>query len=173
MVACSKWSGGTSRSSPNAFLLEVVARNSPPRVWPSWQAQPVKMASQRSQSCVKVLPVAQFLRLGEMLATPRVERNIQGAYGLGGGRAVRVRNIDLNALELSTLLVFRTAQMGAVPASVVLRDRDVVDEIAPPLRVVHRQHREAPESLPSMNRRSCCRGVSDNRHLLWPLQSSN
>jgi hypothetical protein len=62
--------------------------------------------------------------------------------------------------------------MGAVPASVVLRDRDVVDEIAPPLRVVHRQHREAPESLPSMNRRSCCRGVSDNRHLLWPLQSS-
>ena len=90
-----------------------------------------------------------------MLATPRVERHIERTHSLRDGWTVRVGNIDRDAREPSTLEVFRMFQMGAIVASqwfrVVLRDHHVVDVIAPSLRVVPRQHREPPESLPSMN----------------------
>ena len=83
-----------------------------------------------------------------MLATPRVERNIERTHSLRDGRTVRVGNIDWDAREPSTLKAFRMFQMGAAAVSqwyrVVLRDRHVVDVIAPPLRVVRRQHREPP-----------------------------
>jgi len=83
-----------------------------------------------------------------MLATPRVERNIEGAHSLRDGRTVRVVNIDGDAREPCTLEAFRMVQMGAAAAShwyrVVLRDSHVVDVIAPSLRVVRRQHRGPP-----------------------------
>ena len=83
-----------------------------------------------------------------MLATPRVERNIEGTHSLRDGRTVRVGNIDWDAREPSTLNAFRMFQMGAAAVGqwyrVVLRDRHVVDVIAPSLRVVRRQHREPP-----------------------------
>jgi hypothetical protein len=83
-----------------------------------------------------------------MLPTPRVERNIERAHSLRDGRTVRVGNIDWDAREPSTIEAFRVVQMGPAPAShwyrVVLRDRHVVDVIAPSLRVVRRQHREPP-----------------------------
>ena len=88
---------------------------------------------------MKALPVARFLRLGEVLATPRVERNIESPYSLSDGRTVRVGNIDGDAREPSILEAFRMSQMGAAAAGrwyrVVLRDRHVVDVIAPSLRV--------------------------------------
>jgi hypothetical protein len=83
-----------------------------------------------------------------MLATPRVERNIEGTHSLRHGSTVRVGNIDWDARQPSTIEAFRMVQMGAAPASqwyrVVLRDSHVVDVIAPSLRVVRRQHREPP-----------------------------
>ena len=83
-----------------------------------------------------------------MLPTPRVERNIERTHSLRDGRTVRVGNIDWDAREPSTIEAFRVVQMGPAPAShwyrVVLRDRHVVDVIAPSLRVVRRQHREPP-----------------------------
>ncbi len=85
-----------------------------------------------------------------MLATPRVERNIEGTHSLRDGRTVRVVNIDWDAREPSTLEAFRMVQMGAAPAShwyrVVLRDSHVVDVIAPPLRVVPKAASRAPRN---------------------------
>ena len=75
-----------------------------------------------------------------MLATPRVERNIERTHSLRDGRTVRVGNIDWDAREPSTLQVFRMAQMGAAPTShgyrVLPGDSHVVAVIASPLRVV-------------------------------------
>ena len=51
-----------------------------------------------------------------MLATPRVERNIERTHSLRDGRTVRVGNIDWDAGELSTLNAFGLFQMGAAAA---------------------------------------------------------
>jgi hypothetical protein len=79
-----------------------------------------------------------------MLLTPSVKGNIEGTHSLRDGRTVRVGNIDQDAREPSILQVFCMSQMGAVPASDSFRvlpcDRHVVDVIAPPLRIVRRQH---------------------------------
>ena len=52
-----------------------------------------------------------------MLATPRVERNIEGTHSLRDGNTVRVGNIDWDAREPPTIKAFRMFQMGAAAVS--------------------------------------------------------